>query len=167
MTLTTTLPVRASPPMMEEDRKALPLKDGAVKPNSNPFEIVTVKFAFCNVWEGRSVTRPFTAHHRDRPANHDAIAHSDHRHAGKTSRATAIAIDQQTARATTGRLSWIGPEPFGQGRLGRSGVLFSSHHGWSVLDVVVISSLRGNRASWCAPFRCSGREERGRTFSRT
>ena len=30
---------------MEEEEKALPLKDGAVKVDLKPFEIVTVKFA--------------------------------------------------------------------------------------------------------------------------
>ena len=45
-TLTTTLPARKAwlASMMEEEQKALPLKDGAVKVELKPFEIVTVKF---------------------------------------------------------------------------------------------------------------------------
>ncbi len=44
--LSTTLPVRKAclATMMEEDQKALLLKDGAVKVDMKPFEIVTVKF---------------------------------------------------------------------------------------------------------------------------
>lgn len=45
-TLSTTLPVRKAwlASMMEEEQKPLPLKDGAVKVDLTPFEIVTVKF---------------------------------------------------------------------------------------------------------------------------
>ena len=46
-TLSTTLPVRKAwtASLMEEEQKALPLKDGAVKVDLKPFEIVTVKLA--------------------------------------------------------------------------------------------------------------------------
>ncbi len=46
VTLSTTLPVRKASlaTMMEEEQKALPLKDGEVKVDMKPFEIVTVKF---------------------------------------------------------------------------------------------------------------------------
>jgi alpha-mannosidase len=46
-TLSTTLPVRKAwiASLMEEEQKALPVKDGAVKVDLTPFEIITVKFS--------------------------------------------------------------------------------------------------------------------------